>query len=509
MKVVTADEMRRIEQQCEHQGLSVSSLMQLAGQAVCQEVIATSMQGPVVFLIGPGNNGGAGIVAATRLCELGRPVCLDLLARRDVPEGIGECVLADEDADGRILRQWLERSDVIVDALLGMGQSRHTEGALGRIVRQTNETRRKGAVIIAVDVPTGIDSDTGKLLGEAVKADRTVCMGFAKPGVFVYPGAGCAGRVMVRSLGIPPSFGEISRIVYPSDEDIAAMLPRRDANSNKGSFGRVLVVGGSSAFRGAPALVSLAAYRVGAGLLEVLVPETVQESVAAHVMECIFAPGRRVDDQLGSESLPEIMTAAAKAKSIVLGPGMGLSDRTRALIGGLLEEWKSKPRIPVVVDADALSALGEIQTWWSGQRDFVLTPHPGEMGRLTGPPVESVQRDRLSTARTQAERWNQTVVLKGAGTIVASPDGHVAINSTGGPNLATAGAGDVLSGIVGGLLAQGCPPWQAAVAGTYLHGKAGDLLRETVGDAGTLAGDLTGAVPRARSMILSTMGDTL
>jgi NAD(P)H-hydrate epimerase len=288
----------------------------------------------------------------------------------------------------------------------------------------------------------------------------------------------------------------------PEVGDIGKLLPARGSNTNKGSFGRVLFVGGSRDFLGAPALSSIAAYRAGAGLVEVATLPSVQQNVAAHALEPIFAPLPEEDGRISPGAEPHIRDRLQQASALVYGPGMGLSESTVRLTHHILSMVGRAKLRGAVIDADGLNALAQIDRWWEVEAPLVLTPHPGEMGRLTGLSVPEVQRDRVRLAQGKAREWGKVVVLKGAGTVVASPSGTVAINLTGGPNLASAGTGDVLSGIIGGLLAQGCPPWEAAVAGVYLHGRAGDELREKYGDAGTLAGDLLPVIPLVRRSIL-------
>lgn len=269
-----------------------------------------------------------------------------------------------------------------------------------------------------------------------------------------------------------------------------------------------MVIGGSHNYMGAPALVSVAAYRAGAGLIEAAVPRLVQQSVAAHVLEAVFRPLPEADGRISEDALSDVLAGLALAKAVVYGPGMGLSEETVAVTGRFLAMLEKEGK-PTLIDADGLNALAHLPEWWSVRADLILTPHPGEMARLTGLSVQQVQSDRPSIARRHAAKWKKIVVLKGAATVVAAPDGTAAINPTGGPNLATAGTGDVLSGIIGGLLAQGCAPFDAAVTGTYLHGRAGDLLRAELGDAGTLAGDLVAKLPIARLAILNRFEESL
>jgi NAD(P)H-hydrate epimerase len=245
----------------------------------------------------------------------------------------------------------------------------------------------------------------------------------------------------------------------------------------------------------------MSAYRVGAGLVEIATPSSAHPIVAAHVLEPVFRPLPEVDGRVAEDALEQVKAGLDKAKACVVGPGLGLAPSTVTFIGALLKALQEKG-IPAVIDADGLNALSELRNWWTTKCRLVLTPHPGEMSRLTGLSIQEIQQDRLGIAMQCAARWDTVVVLKGAGTVIASPDGRAVINSTGGPNLGTAGTGDVLSGIIGGLLTQGLPPFDAAVCGVYLHGHAGDLLQREHGEIGTIASDLIDILPKARRSIL-------
>lgn len=263
------------------------------------------------------------------------------------------------------------------------------------------------------------------------------------------------------------------------------------------------IIGGSHDYAGAPTLSSLAAYRIGAGLVQIAAPRSVQPIIAAHVIEAIFQPQPEREGRLSCEGAGALLNAIGQATAIVYGPGMGRSSETIELTRRLLSGMTGNQYRGSVIDADGLNALAKIPEWWAlAPPNLVLTPHPGEMARLTKTAVKDVQSDRIGVALEHAALWNAVVVLKGSGTVVASPDGRAVVNPTGGPNLATAGTGDVLSGSIGGLLAQGCSPWNAAVAGVYIHGLAGDRLRAEHGSAGTLASDLLAQLPIARRQIL-------
>lgn len=502
MKVVTSEQMRSIEQACVERGIPLQDLMQHAGTALAAKAEQMAEDGSILILVGPGNNGGDGLVAAAELASHARDVAVYAFKRGDVAPFGGGVIHAEDDPDGSELRRLTADCSLIVDSLLGIGQSRPVEGTLATIVSTANTSRGPMTRALATDIPTGIDADTGAVLGEAFRADGTLCMGFAKVGAVVYPGLIYAGSLYLADAGIPAELGNTIPQSLTDPQEAARLLPERPVDANKGSSGRVLAVCGSHDFTGAPVLVSLAAYRAGAGLVELALPDRIKPSVAAHALEPIFLPLTDVDGKLGPESLGPIGNALPRAKALVLGSGMGLSDATVELVRGVLDLLRRTSYPPAVIDADGLNALAKIPTWHEGLSDVVLTPHPGEMSRLTGIAIDDIQRDRIGVARRYAGEWGVTVVLKGARTVVASSGGEIAINFSGGPNLATAGTGDVLTGVIGGLLAQGCSPWDAARGGAFLHGCAGDLWRARHGEVGMLASDLWPLLPVARKSIL-------
>jgi len=488
VKVVTSEEMLSIEQRAIASGVPLGTLIERAGRAL-SDVVAKS-EGPVLILAGPGNNGADGETAARLLAESGRDVTLYTFRRQ--PAAQVRTVQAENDPELAMLARILDSAAVIVDALLGTGQSRPVEGLLGGIVEAANAPSATRARV-AADVPTGVNADTGAISGAAFRADITVAMGYAKVGDMVWPGAGYAGRVIVADLQLPAP--DHVALLAPEPADIARLLPGRPRNSNKGTFGRTLVIGGSERFPGAPALTSLGALRIGTGLVQAAVPASIVPSVASHAMEVTFLPLPGEDGALTTDGLPALVDALAGAGAVAVGPGLSLTSATVSLVRDLLPHLSVRPAL---VDADGLNALARIEGWWRQMRLPVLTPHPGEMSRLTGLSIEAIQSDRLGVATKFAAEWGSVVVLKGAGSIVAASDGRAAVITTGGPNLATAGTGDVLSGIIGGLLAQGMDPWDAAVAGTYIHGAAGDRVAGALGSAGTLAGDLLPEIPVVR-----------
>ena len=502
MKILTGDEMRRIEDTMVQRGTPLDALMRRAGTAVGKRAQSLARGELTLILTGPGNNGGDGLVAATYLAEAGDPAVVYTFRRTDTMDFDGLVIAAEEDTDQARLTHLMRSSRVVVDALLGIGQTRPPEGTLATILRCADENVRAGTTRLAVDIPTGVDTDTGAVAGVAFRADHTLCMSFLKRGVVLHPGAEYAGFVEVVDIGIPPDLAGAVAVSQPSDADVARLLPQRRPDSNKGTYGRLVIIGGSRNFLGAPALAALAAYRIGAGLVELAVTPYVQQSVAAHLLEPVFSPLPEDDGKISTDALPLIAHLLERASACVFGPGMGLSDGTILLTRQVLDAMASSGIRGAVVDADALNALARVPDWWHVDVPLVLTPHPGEMARRTGEEIKTIQSDRIGTARRYAEKWNKTVVLNGTRTVVAAPSGEIVLNPTGGPNLATAGTGDVLSGAIGGLLAQGCTPFDAAVVGAYLHGRAGDIRRSEYGDAGTVAGDVAMSLPAARLSVL-------
>lgn len=495
MKVVTAAEMQHIEQRVEAAGTPVATLAERAGQALADAVLERWPDRDWLVLAGPGNNGGDGLLTAAVLADRGLPGSVYSFRRDDIPPGAHR---TEDDPDLRTLRTLLSTKPVIVDCLLGTGSSRKPEGRLAEIIQQVNGADHP---VLAADVPTGVNPNTGAVPSVAMRAGRTLAFGFAKVGDVVYPGAAYAGALSVAPLGIPRELGHEIMLRVTGLGEVAAMLPPRKLDSNKGTYGRVLIVGGSHDFPSAPGLSSIAALRAGAGLAQAAVLDLSQRVIAAHALEPIFRVLPEESGHISRAAGASIRDALPAADAVVFGPGMGTSDETVALTLDLLRMLREHGGPPAVVDADGLNALSRHPEWWKDAPTLVLTPHPGEMSRLTGRSIGEIQSDRVGTAREFSALWQCVVVLKGAGTIVARPDGQACVNPTGGPNLATGGTGDVLSGIIGGLLAQGVGAWDAAVAGAYLHGLAGDRIAATLGDAGTLAGDLLREIPKARLAI--------
>jgi len=381
-------------------------------------------------------------------------------------------------------------ASLIVDALFGTGLAQDVEGLYKRVIDAMN---RSGKRVLSIDVPSGINSDTGQVMGTAVRADQTVTFGYLKPGLITHPGATLAGEIGIVDIGLPELPESTPDINLMTVEIAREILPLRPTDSHKGTFGHVLAVAGSVGMAGAAMLSSVSALRVGAGMSFLATPRAVLSSLPAE--EVIYKPMKDLESGTFSrEAYPAIKTLFATAQAVILGPGMGLNDDTVELISKLLSDIDC----PCIIDADGLNAIAKRPDILEGNEGhFVLTPHPKELARLLECEVYDIQADRIAHAIKAAKKFNAVVVLKGAMTVIANPDGEVFINPTGNPGMATAGAGDVLSGIIGGLLAQRVDAFQAAAAGAYIHGRAGDILAEEIDESGIVAGDLKRVIPFA------------
>ncbi len=528
MKLVTTEEMRAAEQAAVDKGETWEGLMDRAGKAVADNILSylgESDRQPVLALIGPGNNGGDALVASWYLLDAGLSVTIYLWNRKEENDPLLQRLVekqvpvlrAAEDKSLAALRRALNKAAVVVDGLLGVGLERPIEGQLRDIVEKANSI--SCPLVVAVDIPTGVQADTGQVLGAAIRADLTVTMSHPKRGLYQFPGAGCAGAVVVAPIGIPDELLSGVQVEVLDAESVRALLPDRPPDSHKGTFGRVLVICGSLYYTGAPYMAGMGAYRVGAGLVTLAPPRTIYPSLAAHAIETTFLPLPEGEvGSIGEDAVRVVAEALPKCQSLIVGCGLGQDEGTVAFVRRLLntrEHERSLPGIgflprteatevtwtlpPLVIDADGLNALDEEVEWWKSLPPgrAVLTPHPGEMGRLLGTSAKEVQSSRIDVARRAAANWQQIVVLKGADTVIAHPDGRVMVNPTATPALATAGTGDVLAGAIGGFLAQGLGPFEAAMVGVYVHGMAGTMLQEQVGLAGSVAGDLLDLLPDA------------
>ena len=461
MKLVTAAEMRHLEQQAVKHGVSLLDLMQNAGQAVATEIagifdpIAAKK---IVILVGPGNNGGDGLVAARHLKAAGALVNVYLLASRDPNDivlreaftaGLTP-IEARMDVGFERLRGILDDADIVLDAVFGTGLTRSINGAPAAALALVAEARdnRPEMAVVALDLPSGLNADTGAVDESTLAADFTVTLGHAKRGFFLFPGADYTGQILVADIGIPEDLGDDIATEVLDEHSVLELIPERPSDAHKGSFGKVLVVAGSEEYIGAAALVCQAAARAGAGLVTLASRKSLHPVFASKLTETTHLV---LPETGGGDFAPETVTLVADRlkdyDAVAIGPGLGQAPGTVEFIHGVLSALPEGVR--PVLDADALNALALTKDWWQAfDYPAVLTPHPGEMARLTGLTVEQVEGDRIGIARRYAELWQQTVVLKGAHTIVASPDGRVAVSPSANPGLATAGTGDVLTGVI-------------------------------------------------------------
>jgi hydroxyethylthiazole kinase-like uncharacterized protein yjeF len=503
LKIVTVAEMRAIEQQAAEVGLPSEVLMENAGLAVAQHTrawLGSVLGRHFLVLVGPGNNGGDGLVVARHLQDWGASVAIySPSPRADSDVNLQLCRHREVDVldSGSSLDTLLASTEVVVDAFFGTGSSRPLDGAFKEALLRIEESRarNRNLKVIALDLPSGLNADTGAVDDACVAADLTVTLGYPKHGLFLFPGAGMLGRLVVADIGIPPELcGHVTTEVI-TKEKVGAILPRRPPDANKGTFGRVLVCGGSVNYIGAMYLACEAALRVGAGLVTLATPKSLQSILAAKLTEATYAPLPESEPGVVAEDAIEgLRPFLANADVLLVGCGLGQSEAALAFMKSLMRETSRLPSL--VLDADALNLLAKIPQWWQKlPGDAILTPHPGEMSRLTGLSVAEVQSRRLKVARDSAMSWQKTVVLKGAGTVVAGPDGTASLSPSNNPGLASGGTGDVLAGAIAGLAAQGVSLRDAAVAGVFVHSQAGEMARQELGDAGMLASDLLPLLP--------------
>lgn len=513
MKLVTAKEMKALDVQAQNDyAMPGILLMDNAAQAVAEAVheALTALEGErVVIFCGGGNNGGDGLGAARWLQSYGVSVRAFVVgAALDAVQGDAALELAMfTKAGGRVEAlstedDWVlaelaaSKADVLVDALLGTGFHGELEGDVLRACELLNKSEK---YILAVDIPTGVNADNGAVCEQAVRADHTVTMALVKTGLLLYPGREYCGDIELADISMPVKLVEDykSDKYRLTDEIVRELLPLRKANAHKGDAGRVVICAGSPGYTGAAALASDAAVKAGAGLVSLYTPLSSRDVLAIKLTE-VMVHGllERMPGILGGGAASDVASSAEAADVLAIGPGLGTSESTQEAVRTILQ----KITTPVVIDADALTALaGHTEILAAMQAQKVLTPHPGEMARLTGLEIAEIEADRINVAKKYAEQWQAIVVLKGAPTVIGCPNGTVYVNSTGNSSLATGGSGDVLTGIIAGLAAQEISLQEAAICGVYLHGLAAEL---TGIDIGLAAGELAALLPQAREQVL-------
>jgi ADP-dependent NAD(P)H-hydrate dehydratase / NAD(P)H-hydrate epimerase len=518
MYLVTSEQMRKYDRQTiEELGVPGAVLMENAGRAAVAELLlhyGRLAPGPVVVLAGKGNNGGDGFVMALALQQQGWQVRTLVLAEAEQIVGDARfhletlleseaevCFTADSD-DLKLQLANPVSAILMVDAILGTGLESDVRGLAVDAINWINAFT---GPVVAVDVPSGINASNGRICGVAVNADLTVSFAFAKIGLVVYPGAGLVGKLKVVDIGIPQQLAnaEPDPVQFETIETARVLFPLRPATGHKGTFGHLLVVAGSRGKTGAAALSAEAGLRVGAGLTTLATAASVQPILATKLLEVMTEAIGTGDLEFGLADFDRLKQLARDKQALVIGPGLGNESQTVELICRLVAEAE----LPLVVDADGLNALSRNRHLLRGGRSpRILTPHPGEMARLSGLSIAEIETDRVGVARSFARENGVVLVLKGARTVTALPDGSVFINSSGNPGMASGGMGDVLAGMIGGLLAQGVPAGEAARLAVFWHGQAGDQLSLTMGTCGLLAGDLLRCLPQTRLGILRNGG---
>ena len=508
--VFTAEEMRRLDRRAIAElGIPGATLMENAGRGAADAIAAAlpALGAPrrgarVVIVCGKGGNGGDGFVVARCLKRLGAAPSVVLACAPGEVGGDARLKLESLRSTGirprrfeddRALAALLARAHVVVDALLGTGSRGAPGGEVARAIELINASRRP---VVALDIPSGLPADGGAPAGVAIRAVMTLTFAGLKRGLLAAPGDELAGRVSVIPIGVPEA--EVSRGVTTfllEARDVAPRFPPRARAAHKGTYGHLLLVAGSLGKTGAAALGAAAAMRSGSGLVTVATPASQQPIVAAHVLEAMTEPLPETPARtLALKAREVVAELAASRDAVAIGPGLGLEDETRQVVRSLIEKLDK----PMAVDADALTALtGHLELLRTAPRTRCLTPHPGEMARMLGVGVSEVQRDRIETARAFATRYRTHLVLKGARSVIAAPDGRVFLNPTGNPGMASGGTGDVLTGMLGAFLARGLDAEAALQSSVYLHGSAGDIAAERVGEESLIARDVIAAIPEA------------
>jgi len=596
MKIVNVEEMRRIEQAADSGGQSFAAMMEMAGAAIANishALMAPKADQPILLLIGPGNNGSDGLVAARELMQLGHPVAIyvwkrdtkgDQLFRQLKRKRRGITILyADNDPGFAKLREELHNTDLVIDALLGTGVMRPIEGTLAEllaIAREELTARRQPPVeeddgfalgmprfpimeamalgtnirpnapeesapldeffpeefgeedldededgpdddewddleedeaefstpwphpsILAVDCPSGLNCDTGAMDPAALSVDATITFGFPKWGQLQHPGAAACGLLTVADIGVSPELSQEIQTELIEPHQVSAWLPKRRADAHKGTFGRAMIAAGSLNYTGAAYLSSSAAAHAGAGLVTLAIPAPLHAVLAGALPEITWLPLPGPEGVHTADGAARLISALAGYDALLIGPGLTTQAGAREFIAALFgpdgldrEAWQGR----IVVDADALNLLAAEPDWPARlPPQSIVTPHPGEMARLTGSSPEAINALRIESARRYAETWGHVVVLKGAHTVIAEPGGRAGVLPFALPVLATAGSGDVLAGAIVAMLAQGLPPYAAAVCGAYLHGHAGLIVQRDVSIAGVIARDFISRLPEA------------
>ena len=504
MIVLTPSEMREMDKQSIKDGFTSPILMEMAGRGTAELIAekADNKKTKISVFCGKGNNGGDGFTAARFLDMWGYNVQIfftgnskelkevnytnyKIAKLRKIP------ITRVEKIDKEIKRK-VKESAIIVDALLGTGIQGKVRGIYGELIALINES--KNNFITAIDVPSGVNALSGEIAGNAVKADFTATMAYYKTGLLLNPGYQYCGEIEVIDLGMVDS--SLEKINYNhflvTDEDAVNLLGTRKPTGHKGSFGKILVVGGSKNMPGAPALVGESALKSGAGLVKTALPDFFANQGMNYKKELITEFLKSDDKKITSNAFEKIKKLMKDTDILAFGPGLGQSNEINKLVEKVLLSVKK----PIVLDADGLNGLKNLDILSKANNNLILTPHPGEMSRLINKSIEEIKKNKVKISRNFAREYGVNLILKGANTVIALPGGEVYFNVTGNNGLATAGSGDVLTGITAGLLAQGLNPANAAVLAPYLHGKAGDKAKNDLTEYSLIASDIINYLPK-------------
>lgn len=501
MKLYTSREMSRADENAQKLGMPGGVLMERAGAAMAWEILARFAPGSALVVSGGGNNGGDGFVIARELRRYG--VEVSVVAMKDEYSGDPATNLAVlrnlgvEVHGPETFERLLDGADLVVDALLGTGFSGEVREREAAVIRAINDSEFP---VVSVDMPSGVNGSTGEVVGEAVRADLTICAHAAKVGCFVSPGREYAGEVAVVGIGLPQEAEVEPSVTSTTRDSLLGMVPRISGESHKYSAGALMVVAGSRAMTGAPVMVVGGAERAGCGIVFLAVPESAASALDLRLTEAlVYGVPEDGEGHASPEALEEILSRAGRASAVVAGPGLGVGDGQRELLEGLLREVE----VPLLLDADALTNLAGTDAVSRRSAPTVLTPHAGELGRLLETGAKDVSAHKLDSARETARKNDCCVLLKGSDTLVVE-GGRTAVNTTGSVALASAGTGDVLSGVIGALLSRGMEPFDAARTGAWAHGRAAELwLRGTDWPAESLvATDLLDYLPEAVAEII-------
>jgi ADP-dependent NAD(P)H-hydrate dehydratase / NAD(P)H-hydrate epimerase len=537
MKLVSVTTMREIEKEADASGLSYEKMMETAGYNLSREVLQLAYaqddedEIQVLGLVGPGNNGGDTLVALSRLAEKGWTARAYLVKRKPgndplvkrLEEADGEIYIAEKDEGFQQLQAFIENADVLLDGVLGTGAKLPLKEDVGSVLAAVQGIIAEmewPPYIVAVDCPSGVDSDTGKAAPQTIPADATVTMAAIKQGLLRLPAYDLCGELRTVEIGRLDDLKSWQAVTddIADEELVQSLLPARPTDAHKGTFGTALIAAGSVNYTGAALLAGKAAYRSGAGLVTLAIPSPLHTTLAGQFAEATWLLLPHEMGVIAAGGADVVRTNLERISALLVGPGLGLEDTTREFLESLLAGGKDKPahgqigfvqntaakkekkRLtlpPMIVDADGLKLLAKIPDWPALlPAASILTPHPGEMSILTGLDTEAIQKDRLGTARKFAAQWNHVVVLKGAFTVVAAPDGRTTTIPIATPALARAGTGDVLAGMIAGLRAQGLDAFDSARAGAWIHAQAGLYAADALGSyASVLAGDVLDAIP--------------